>query len=223
MVAHAGDGNTHPTIVFDPTDEAARKRAALAFTEIMALAISLGGTITGEHGIGRLKKELLPTQLGERVMGLHHQIKHVFDPEGILNPGAILEPAVTHGVDGCRSECGRGWMSRLRGEPGEVGDLASVGWVSGRLAVTTHSRAARRADRGKASQCRRAAGSASRAAVSSGGSIPASTVSSSVQLPDALAASMAAIPAGRQQTGGFQFGDPDLVRPRPAAARTGAG
>ncbi len=80
-----------PTIVFDPTDEAARKRAALAFTEIMALAISLGGTITGEHGIGRLKKELLPTQLGERVMGLHHQIKHVFDPDGILNPGAILD------------------------------------------------------------------------------------------------------------------------------------
>ena len=86
VVAHAGDGNTHPTIVFDPTDEAARKRAALAFTEIMALAISLGGTITGEHGIGRLKKELLPTQLGERVMDLHHQIKHVFDPKESSTP-----------------------------------------------------------------------------------------------------------------------------------------
>ena len=92
VVAHAGDGNTHPTIVFDPADAAARERAALAFTEIMALAISLGGTITGEHGIGRLKKELLPTQLGDRVMGLHHQIKQVFDPDGILNPGAILDP-----------------------------------------------------------------------------------------------------------------------------------
>ena len=92
VVAHAGDGNTHPTIVFDPADAAARDRAALAFTEIMALAISLGGTITGEHGIGRLKKELLPTQLGDRVMGLHHQIKQVFDPDGILNPGAILDP-----------------------------------------------------------------------------------------------------------------------------------
>ena len=64
VVAHAGDGNTHPTIVFDPTDPAARERAALAFAEIMALAISLGGTITGEHGVGRLKKELLPAQLG---------------------------------------------------------------------------------------------------------------------------------------------------------------
>jgi glycolate oxidase len=93
VVAHAGDGNTHPTIVFDAADDDARRRAALAFTEIMALAISLGGTITGEHGVGRLKKELLPLQLGDRVVELHHQIKHVFDPHGIMNPGAILDPA----------------------------------------------------------------------------------------------------------------------------------
>ena len=91
VVAHAGDGNTHPTIVFDPADTDARERAALAFTEIMALAISLGGTITGEHGVGRLKKQLLPAQLGERVIELHHQVKQVFDPQAILNPGAILD------------------------------------------------------------------------------------------------------------------------------------
>ncbi|GAA3617426.1 FAD-binding oxidoreductase [Microlunatus ginsengisoli] len=90
VVAHAGDGNTHPTIVFDPTDGAAKDRAAIAFTEIMELAISLGGTITGEHGIGRLKKELLPTQLGSRVMELNRQVKALLDPQGILNPGAIL-------------------------------------------------------------------------------------------------------------------------------------
>ena len=80
VVAHAGDGNTHPTIVFDPTDDAAKERAAIAFTEIMELAISLGGTITGEHGIGRLKKELLPTQLGSRVMELNRQVKQLLDP-----------------------------------------------------------------------------------------------------------------------------------------------
>jgi glycolate oxidase len=90
VVAHAGDGNTHPTIVFDPTDQAAQQRAALAFTEIMELALSLGGTITGEHGIGRLKKELLPTQLGPRVTQLTRDVKQLFDPQGILNPGAIL-------------------------------------------------------------------------------------------------------------------------------------
>lgn len=90
VVAHAGDGNTHPTIVVDPTDADAAARAALAFTEIMELAISLGGTITGEHGIGRLKKALLPTQLGARVTQLNHQVKQLFDPDNILNPGAIL-------------------------------------------------------------------------------------------------------------------------------------
>ena len=89
VVAHAGDGNTHPTIVFDPADTAARDRAALAFTEIMELALSLGGTITGEHGIGRLKKELLPTQLGPRVTQLNQQVKQLFDPDDLLNPGAI--------------------------------------------------------------------------------------------------------------------------------------
>ena len=107
MVAHAGDGNTHPTIVFDPTDDDGPEAGGVAFTEIMALAISLGGTITGEHGVGRLKKELLPTQLGERVMGLHHQIKHVFDPDGILNPGAILDQPTRHnngGLDGVSAQ-----------------------------------------------------------------------------------------------------------------------
>ena len=93
VVAHAGDGNTHPTIVFDPADAAARERAALAFTEIMALAISLGGTITGEHGIGRLKKELLPTQLGRSGDGPAPPDQAACSTrDGILNPGAILDP-----------------------------------------------------------------------------------------------------------------------------------
>jgi FAD/FMN-containing dehydrogenase len=56
----------------------------------MELAISLGGTITGEHGVGRLKKAMLPVQLGPRVMQLNTQIKALLDPDGILNPGAIL-------------------------------------------------------------------------------------------------------------------------------------
>ena len=90
VVAHAGDGNTHPTIVVDPTDTDAAARAQLAFTEIMELALSLGGTITGEHGVGRLKKGMLPTQLGPRVTQLNHQVKRLFDPDNILNPGAIL-------------------------------------------------------------------------------------------------------------------------------------
>jgi glycolate oxidase len=90
VVAHAGDGNTHPIIVFDRGDPAARDRAYLAFGEIMQLAIELGGTITGEHGVGRAKKVALPAQLGPEVMALTHKIKNALDPLGILNPGAIL-------------------------------------------------------------------------------------------------------------------------------------
>ena len=90
VVAHAGDGNTHPNIVYDPTDPEAKERAAVAFTAIMDLAISLGGTITGEHGVGRLKKTSLESQLGPDVMALSHKIKNALDPDGILNPGSIL-------------------------------------------------------------------------------------------------------------------------------------
>ncbi|MEO6700032.1 MAG: FAD-linked oxidase C-terminal domain-containing protein [Jatrophihabitantaceae bacterium] len=89
-VAHAGDGNTHPIVVYDATDPDSVARARVAFTEIMALAIELGGTITGEHGVGRLKKAHLPDQLGEDVMALSRRIKDALDPLGILNPGAVL-------------------------------------------------------------------------------------------------------------------------------------
>jgi glycolate oxidase len=90
VVAHAGDGNTHPIIVFDPTDPAAEQRARAAFDQVMRAAIRLGGTITGEHGVGRAKKGALPDQLGPDVMALSRRVKQALDPDGILNPGAIL-------------------------------------------------------------------------------------------------------------------------------------
>jgi glycolate oxidase len=86
-VAHAGDGNTHPIIVYDAGSEA---RARTAFDEVMAAAIRLGGTITGEHGVGRAKRGALPDQLGPEAMALTRRIKDALDPQGILNPGAIL-------------------------------------------------------------------------------------------------------------------------------------
>ncbi len=90
VVAHAGDGNTHPIIVFDPSDPDAERRAKLAFGEVMQAAIRLGGTISGEHGVGRTKKSALPDQLGPDVMALTRRVKDALDPDGILNPGAIL-------------------------------------------------------------------------------------------------------------------------------------
>lgn len=88
--AHVGDGNTHPTVVFDPTDPAAAERAQLAFADVMRLGLSLGGTITGEHGVGQLKRSLLRTELGEVSHDLQRSIKDLFDPLGILNPGKAL-------------------------------------------------------------------------------------------------------------------------------------
>jgi glycolate oxidase len=90
LIAHAGDGNTHPQIVFDPTDAGATARADEAFGEIMELAIALGGTITGEHGIGRLKQPWLAAQLGPDAIALSERIKNALDPLGILNPGVMF-------------------------------------------------------------------------------------------------------------------------------------
>lgn len=92
VVAHAGDGNTHPLIVLDPTDAEQRANADLAFGEVMALAIELGGTITGEHGIGRLKQPWLADYLGDDVLELNLRIKKALDPQNILNPGAMFGP-----------------------------------------------------------------------------------------------------------------------------------
>lgn len=88
VIAHAGDGNTHPLLVFDPADAAMAERAQLAYGEIMDLAVGLGGTITGEHGVGRLKRPWLADYLGPDVMDLNRRIKAALDPDNILNPGS---------------------------------------------------------------------------------------------------------------------------------------
>ena len=90
VIAHAGDGNTHPLIVYDPGDAAMTERAHTAFAEIMDLAVGLGGTITGEHGVGRLKRPWLAGYLGPEAMELNHRIKAALDPDNILNPGAAI-------------------------------------------------------------------------------------------------------------------------------------
>ncbi len=90
VVAHAGDGNTHPLIVFDPADADQKARAEVAFGEVMDLAIALGGTITGEHGVGRLKQPWLADYLGDDVLELNLRIKKALDPQNILNPGAMF-------------------------------------------------------------------------------------------------------------------------------------
>ncbi|MFN2420416.1 MAG: FAD-binding oxidoreductase [Gemmatimonadota bacterium] len=92
IFGHAGDGNLHPTCVTDARDPAAIARAEAAFEEIFAAAISLGGTITGEHGVGIAKRRFLERQVGDPAIRFMRQIKRVLDPNQVLNPGKILEP-----------------------------------------------------------------------------------------------------------------------------------
>ena len=89
-IAHAGDGNLHPLLITPAGDTAARARAELAFHEIIADALDLGGTVTGEHGVGLLKMEGLADELAPAVLDLHRAVKAALDPHGILNPGKVF-------------------------------------------------------------------------------------------------------------------------------------
>ena len=87
---HAGDGNLHPTIVVPRGDEEASVRAMVAFDEIIDIALLVGGTVTGEHGVGTLKRRHLAQELDPVAIDLHSRIKEAWDPLGILNPGKAL-------------------------------------------------------------------------------------------------------------------------------------
>ncbi|MCB9590735.1 MAG: FAD-binding protein [Polyangiaceae bacterium] len=87
---HAGDGNLHPTIVFDGQSPESERRAYDAFNQILHEAIKVGGSITGEHGVGALKVLQLPRMIGSSERALMARIKQAFDPLGILNPGRGL-------------------------------------------------------------------------------------------------------------------------------------
>jgi glycolate oxidase len=90
IFGHAGDGNMHPTIVHDHGDIQAQERAIAAFGEIVEIAQSLGGTASGEHGIGSIKQGFAANELSPAVIELQRAIKKAFDPKGILNPGKKL-------------------------------------------------------------------------------------------------------------------------------------
>ncbi|MFF7333879.1 FAD-linked oxidase C-terminal domain-containing protein [Streptomyces sp. NPDC008150] len=96
-IAHAGDGNLHPLLITPAGDEAARARAQAAFHDIIADALDLGGTVTGEHGVGLLKRDGLRAELGPAVLGLNRAVKDALDPRGLFNPGKVV---ATDGQEG---------------------------------------------------------------------------------------------------------------------------
>jgi len=86
-IAHAGDGNLHPLLITPPGDEAARIAAQAAFTEFLDAAIELGGTVSGEHGIGLLKRDGMRRELDPGTIAMQEAVRRALDPLGIFNPG----------------------------------------------------------------------------------------------------------------------------------------
>jgi len=89
-IFHAGDGNLHPIIPFDPRKEKQLQNAVAAADEIIEFCVEVGGAITGEHGVGMEKDRLMPLLFNEADLGLMRRVRDIFNPAGLLNPGKIL-------------------------------------------------------------------------------------------------------------------------------------
>ena len=89
-IGHAGDGNMHPLLVFDGQDAEEVARVKVAFGEIVALALSLDGTIAGEHGVGTLKKPFIELELDPIQLQVQRSMRTLLDPHGRLNPGKAI-------------------------------------------------------------------------------------------------------------------------------------
>ncbi len=84
-------GNLHPLLIVPEDDPVARERAQAAFDDIIRAALELGGTVTGEHGVGLLKRDGLRAELSPDVLAMHRAVRTALDPAGILNPGKVFD------------------------------------------------------------------------------------------------------------------------------------
>ena len=119
---HAGDGNLHSTFLVAPDDEAELERASSAAEELFELAVRLGGSISGEHGVGWVKRGQLARQWPPRALGLHEAVKRAFDPEGPDEPrqeDRVMRPRPA-GDGGSDGAAGRGERIRAAGCGGFV-------------------------------------------------------------------------------------------------------
>ena len=89
-IFHAGDGNLHPLILYDANDAAQVERAEMAGAEVLKLCVEVGGCLTGEHGVGIEKRDLMPYQFNETDLALQMRIKSLFDPHWLLNPAKVF-------------------------------------------------------------------------------------------------------------------------------------
>jgi D-lactate dehydrogenase (quinone) len=89
---HAGNGNLHVNLMYDPADPSQNERAHAAMSRVFALTLSLGGTLSGEHGIGLAKRDFMPQAVDPPTLAMMRAVKTAFDPDAILNPGKLLPP-----------------------------------------------------------------------------------------------------------------------------------
>jgi glycolate oxidase len=89
-VFHAGDGNLHPLILYNANDEDEARRAEQAGAEILKLCVAVGGCLTGEHGVGIEKRDLMGVQFTPADLSVQMRIRSVFDPLWLLNPGKVF-------------------------------------------------------------------------------------------------------------------------------------
>ncbi|MGW6140588.1 FAD-binding oxidoreductase [Streptomyces sp. NPDC055140] len=89
-IAHAGDGNLHPLLITPPGDAGARRAAQAAFEELLGAAVAAGGTVTGEHGVGLLKRGGMRQELGPEVCAVQRAVKNTLDPLDLFNPGKVV-------------------------------------------------------------------------------------------------------------------------------------
>ena len=135
-VFHAGDGNLHPQLLFDDRDEDQVRRVTAADKEIAKLALSLGGVLTGEHGVGSQKTAAMLLMYAPQDIAAMRALKRVFDPQGVLNPGKVLPPL--------SPEEEQAWSSPATGSM-SVGRAAafapeSYEWAAVALAAATRER-----------------------------------------------------------------------------------
>lgn len=146
-VGHIGDGNVHPTVLYDAADPAAYAAARAADDEILEAALALGGTLTGEHGVGAAKRGQMPKRFRPPEIAAMWAVKRAFDPAGLLNPGILLpdpapeEPplprfaaAITAAVAGRRA--GQAWAMLPTSAEGGLGEGAGIAIDAENLTVT---------------------------------------------------------------------------------------
>ena len=92
LFGHVGDGNLHVNLMFDPANPAQAAAAPGVLSELFATTLALGGTLSGEHGIGLDKRDFMPQAIAAPTLALMGAVKAQFDPAGILNPGKLLPP-----------------------------------------------------------------------------------------------------------------------------------